>query len=500
VTAVGGEAADVSKAMKVVASFHEMVHCLSWLVPDKTLQVIVGAPRRALTVDVATGTATTADLPEPTFALGCPQRSSQGDVLYERLDDSGRREIMLAPAEGGAERAKAMTTGSDPLWLPSGREFVYTADDTHAAVFSVPVMATSILPGTSEESGMLAEKAVAPDGRLVALRFIDGSFRRRVVIHELPSLSIRESTLFDESAMDLRFGANDDELLFTVGTASGRTLAGLDRRSGLAARLGGIPGRDLRMPRPGDNRIAVASILIESDVWRHEDGKRVTRLTTDGRSYYPDLSPRGDLVAEHAEVGGKYSIRIFPANGPARNVTSGPLDWTPRFLPDGSAWLYADGSRKVIRKCSLEDACEDVLATEEAPFFPVSSPDEGHIAFVTVLGRNNRLKVADARGVVRDLGPARPNCSPHWSSPTRVWALQGTDQAPSWTEYDIDTAAQTRTSPVSESPRTDTGECPFLSAPPGAADAPKVATWSVASTEVGVLPDQQYPQGLGQKP
>jgi hypothetical protein len=496
-TKVRGDAVDLSKTMKVVASFHGTVHCLSWLVPDRTLRVVVGTPRRALVLDVESGMAKAADLPEATFAIGCPQRSAQGDLLYERLDDSGRHEIVLATAEGGDAKAKAMTTGSEPVWLPSGREFVYTADDTHAAVFSIPVMTTSILPGATE-GGMLVEKVVAPDGRLLALRYIDGGFRRRVVLHDLPSLAIHESTLFDESAIDLTFGSNDD-LLFTIASARGRLLAGLDRRSGVAVRLGGVPGRDLRLPQPGNERLAVVSTLLESDVWRHDGAKRTARLTTDGRSYYPDLSSRGDLVVQHDDLALTYSIWLIPAGGPARAVTSGPQDWTPRFLPDGSGWLYVDGSRKMIRKCSLDGACEDVLGTEETPFFPVASPDQGHVAFITVLGRN-RLKVSDGRGAIRDLGPARPNCSPHWSSPTRVWALQGTDQAPAWTEYDVTTGAQVRTSTVTEPPRTEIGKCPFLTAPPGVTDAPRIAAWSAVSAEIGVLPVQQPGWGKGQNP
>src|SRR5262249_8687853 len=112
-----------------------------------------------------------------------------------------------------------------------------------------------------------------------------------------------------------------------------------------------------------------------------------------------------------------------------------------------------------------------------------------------------RLKVTDTKGAIRDLGPARPNCAPRWSSPTRLWALQGTDQAPAWTEYDVETGAQTRTLAVTKSPGADGAFCPFLSPPPGVAAAPSVAAWSSATAEIGVLPAQQpIDPGKGQNP
>jgi hypothetical protein len=495
-TKVAGEVADLSKTMKVVASFRETVHCLSWLVPDRTLEVVVGKPRRALVLDVESGGQTRADLPETTFALGCPQRSANGDLLYERLDDSGRREIMLAAAAVDAANAKAMTFGSDPVWLPSGREFAYTADDAHAAVFSVPVMTTRILPGPVDDGGMLLQKAVSPDGRAMALRYIDRAYHRRIVIHELPSLSVRRSMLFEEEpATNLSFGGNDS-LLFTLGSSRGNVLASLDLGTAVATRLGAVPGQDLGMPRRGDRRVAVVSSLDRRDAWRYEHGKRTARLTSDGESDYPDLSPRGDLVVMHKDSPSTTSIRLFPVDGAARPITSGPQDWTPHFLPDGKGWLYADGARQMIRRCSLAGVCEDVLGTVESPLHPVASPDQRYIAYFTILGRE-RLKITDARGTIRDLGPARPECPAHWSSPTRVWAMQGTDQAPTWAEYDVESGRQTQTLAVDRSVGTGADDCSFLSPIPGAAEAPSVGAWSSARADIGVLPAQQP---FGQNP
>ena len=251
---IRGAAADWSTSSKVVASFHDPVHCMSWLDPDRTLRVVVGSPRRAIDLDVSSMTQRPAPIPEKTFALGCPQRSSRGTLLYETYDDSGRREIALAPSESDIGHARSMTLGSDPVWLPSGNEFLYAADDTHAAVFSVPVMTTSIISESPEHSGLLVEKAVAPDGRSIALRYTDRSLRKHVVIHEVPSLSVLEARVFEDAAADVEFGAADGQLLFSIDDNAGRVLVGFDVRSDEARRWGAIPGRNLRHATSGPQR------------------------------------------------------------------------------------------------------------------------------------------------------------------------------------------------------------------------------------------------------
>jgi serine/threonine protein kinase len=496
---VTGSAADWTRTINVVASLHDHVHCMSWSVPDHVLQLVVGTPRRALDLDVRSGSQRPATLPEGTFAVGCPQRSPMGALLFERLDGNGRHEIALVPESEDARTAKTLTAGSEPVWLPSGNEFVYTADDTHAAIFSVPVMTTNIISESPTDGGLLVDKAVGRDGRSVALRYFDNALRRHVVIHDLPSLAVVRSVILDGTVADLDFGSKNNALWFSIDGAAGNVLATLPLDSPSAVRLGGVPGRNVTMPRWGLDRLAVVSSAFESDVWTVENGKRGDRLTTDGESYYPDLSRNGDLLVEHLNRDGKLSVQLARAGSALRPVTTGPRDLTPRFLPDGTEFLYVDGQRQAIRKCGLTGSCRDVLVTSDVPFFPVASPDQRTIAYVTVVGRN-RLKTVDETGTVHDLGPARPDCPPHWASDSRIWVLQGTDQSPMWAERDAATGHPLTTVRVTESPRRDTKDCPFLSASPGARDARRASTWTREEADIGVISDQQPGVGTGQNP
>jgi hypothetical protein len=53
---------------------------------------------------------------------------------------------------------------------------------------------------------------------------------------------------------------------------------------------------------------------------------------------------------------------------------------------------------------------------------------------------------------------------------------------------------------VTESPRRDTKDCPFLSASPGARDARRASTWTREEADIGVISDQQPGVGTGQNP
>jgi serine/threonine protein kinase len=483
-----GTAKDWAKATSIAASFRETVHCMSWLKPDHVLRLIVGEPRRAIDLDIATKIQREAPLAAETFSIGCPQRSSRGDLLFERFDNEGRHEIMLSPPDSDGHVSKPLTLGSAPVWLPSGSEFVFSADDTHAAVFSVPVMTTSIISETPEDGGILLEKVVATDGKSVALRYMDRSFLRHLVIHGLPSLSVLNAVVFDGAATDFGFWGKAGQLIFALDDTDGKILAELDIPSGIARRLGVVADRSLGTPTRGIERLAITSYRLNSDIWMHHGGQRTIRLTTDGRSFHPDLSEHGDLIAEYVGSDGSLSIHLFEKGTPPRAVTNGPRDVTPSFLPDGTGWLYVDGARLTIRRCKLSGACQDVHTTADFPFFPVASPDQERIAYLTVIGRQ-RVMVVDPAGGVRDLGPARPECPPHWAAANRIWVLQGTDKSPAWAEIDATTGEQLESKAIANSDRNETHDCPFLSPPPAALHRSNVAAWASEETEVRILSD-----------
>jgi hypothetical protein len=495
---VRGQPSDWANTTSVAASFEEPIHCLSWLEPDRLLEVVLGHDRRAVILDVTAKTVQPSPLPPQTFALGCPQRSKRGALLFESFDDAGRRQIMHAPVAERPDQAKAVTTGIKPAWLPSGLEFAYTADDSHAAIFSIPVMTTTIINERAQDAGLLVGQAIAPKGDAIVLRYVDQSMRWHLVVHALPSLEPTYHTTFvDEFATDFEFlDDSGSRLALALSDPAGTILARLDTATNSIERLGAVAGHVLGQPTLGRGTVAMTDVEMRGDVWRVENGVRTVRLTTDGQSYRPDLSAQGDLLVEHMGADLKISIQLRQKGRPPRAVTSGSRDYTPHFLPDGSGWLYVDGARGTIRRCDFAGTCEDVYTSTERdlPIQPVGSPDGTQIAFVTAIGRE-RLKVLSADGRVRDLGPARAECAPRWDRQNHLWALQGTEQKLSWAEVDVSTGELLKTLPVTENVRTEYHDCPPLSGPPEGVPPREVASWSSSLSTIRVVSLQHLPPG-----
>jgi Tol biopolymer transport system component len=421
--------------------------------------------------------------------------------LFESFDEAGRRQIMHAPTAERPDQAKAVTSGIKPAWLPSGLEFVYTADDSHAAIFSIPVMTTTIVNERAQDAGLLVGQAISPKGDAIALRYVDQSMRWHLVVHALPSLAATYHAAFDEIATDFEFlDAGGTHLALSLSDPAGTILARLDTRTNSIDRLGAVQGHVLGQPTMGQTTAALTDVEVRSDIWRIEDGARAVRLTTDGQSYRPDLSSRGDLLVEHMGADLKISIQLRQKGQAPRAMTSGSRDYTPHFLPDGTGWLYVDGASGTIRRCDFAGTCRDVYTSTERdlPFQPVASPDGRQIAFVTAIGRE-RLKVLSPEGQVRDLGPARADCAPRWDRQNHLWVLQGTEQKLSWAEVDSSTGELLKTLPVTEDVRTEYHDCPPLTGPPEGVPPREVASWSSSLSTIRVV-SRQHLLPWGQSP
>jgi hypothetical protein len=280
----------------------------------------------------------------------------------------------------------------------------------------------------------------------------------------------------------IAFWRDDEELGFALANPDRSSWAGYDVRSRSARGIGYIDGRILTMATASVNAVAFKAFVHKSDVWRYQDGKRISRLTDDGANNNPDMSVRGDLIVEHVDASNSSSLLLYSREGSRHFVTSGRHDLTPAFLPDGSGWLYVDGDARAIKKCQ-RDRCETLHIASDVPFFPVASPDQQRIAYVTKVDRP-RLMILERSGETRDLGPARSDCSPRWSAGDRVWVLQGSDASPRWTEINVNTGASTGHEASTGVARDETHNCPFLTDPPTALHRPGVAAWSWEETDI----------------
>jgi serine/threonine-protein kinase len=480
-----GVALDWKQRGHTLASFEEKVHCLSWVDGARALRVVVGSPRRAIDIDATTKARRPSPLASETYAVGCPQQSKRGSVLFERFDEEGRRQIMLSQDEREEHSARRIAEGADPLWLPNGDEFVFDVDGAHAAVFSLPSMTSSLVSGDAPPSSFLVDKAVSADGSSLALRYMDQWSHKHVRTYALPSLQLADSMTFKSGVLGLAYWGDRARLLVAWSASGGSTLAEVDFRAHGARRWAIVSDRDIGLPVASGGEIAFKTVRYRGNVWRVRDGQLGERLTDDGFTMGADLSPNGDLISEHVGNDGTVALQYIPKGSSPRIVTAGPSDFSPQFLPDGSGWLYVDGEARAIRRCTL-GRCETVHAAADYPYFPTASPDTKLIAYVTKVNRE-RLMVLESDGGTRDLGPALSDCAPRWSSSHLLWVLRGTNRDPRWVEVNADTGEKTGRS-ASPGPRLDSvRDCPFVLDPPGTLHPLGVVTKSWEDNDVRVI-------------
>jgi serine/threonine protein kinase len=186
-----GRAADWRKLATVVTEVPAHVHCFSML-DRKTARLVWGTPRRAEDVDLATGRRRPSQLSPETYAIGCPQPSLHRDrLLFTARNGAGAMEIRLSNRADGRD-ATTVTSGFEPLWLPSDDEFVYNVDSFHAAVFLMATSSSSLLsdPDPAERRPIL-EKAASSRGSEVAVLLGSSRSEQLVAIYgggELPLL------------------------------------------------------------------------------------------------------------------------------------------------------------------------------------------------------------------------------------------------------------------------------------------------------------------------
>jgi hypothetical protein len=439
---VGGSAIDVSTARRV-ATFEGRVHCMSLLPGGNTLRVIAGEPREAFEVDTATGARAVSPLRPETFLYGCPVLSSDGrELLYEGIDDTGAHQVLHSRSPDG-QGGRVLTKGRYPEWIPNTEDFVIDLDLTHAAVFSIPVMNSSLVSEDLVGQRRLVEKAVSAHGDLLALRYFDDRGDNLFVVHSLPELQLLASFSLAGSARNLHFDRRTDNLEVSVDGPDGNALlAQVDWRAGMARYQAALADWDLRdaIADAHDTTFLLSRRLLD-DVWEYAAPTAPPRrLTADGGNDNVARSPSGRLLIQSRRRAGGYAVMLFDegASTPT-TTTSGPNDLMPAFSPTGRGWFFVRSDRRAIVRCDSGNSCRELHVDQQRPAWPTPSPDARNLAYLTWLN-TPRLKILSlATGGVRDLGAALVDCAPVWSDDDHVWVLQSSERRREWIELDVRT-------------------------------------------------------------
>jgi serine/threonine protein kinase len=450
-----GTPRDLSRQSTRIAQIDGRVHCFSTLRGGTSARIVWGAPRRAEDIDLTTGSRSPSPLPPSTYQFDCPQLSPRGDqLLFTRLSAGASSQIMRADPRG--EGAIALTSGAEPLWLPSGDEFVFNVDVSHVGVFALPTMTYNILPSNQAQmNGRSYRKAVSPLGDVVAVLYNEGTFDRILEIHSLPDL--KRIAVWQAPNTINQIAFQGGRLTFSDASAPG-TIADFDWRTGQAHRRGYLPGREVfSTASDSDSGKLLLSRVRSSDVWLFDPLAPPRQLTTDGRDYAASWSPSGDVLVGRQLQDGRMVIIRYDHNGAQKQLTNGPTDSLPHFGADGTTWLYADYGRQTIVRCEAS-TCVDIQRGEGLSW-PMLSPDDRFVSFVSEAGTPH-LHIVDKEGRgKRDLGPTAIECAPVWTSATTLWAFSGAGTKRQWNEIDVSTGLKTGRSKLSTNFDPDTQTC-----------------------------------------
>jgi hypothetical protein len=438
--ALGGTAVDVSAARRV-ATFDGRVHCAALLPGGRSLRVVVGEPRQAFDVDTVTGIRAASALRPETYAVGCPVLSSDGrELLFESVDQTGALEIVHSRRPNG-EGGRVITKGANPEWIANTEDFAFDLDLTHAAVFSIPVMNSSLVADDVSGQRRLVEKAVSARGDLLVLRFLDDHGENLFIVHALPGLEALARFSLSGYARNLSFDRRTDLVQVSVDGPEGNAwLALVDWRAGMAHYQASLSEWDLRHALTDElDTTFFVSRRLAQDVWQYRSaGAAPIRLTADGSNDNVARSASGRLLIQKRRRNGSYVLALFEPGAPSPTfVTSGPSDVMPAFAEKGRDWFFVRSDRQAIVHCDAESSCRDIHVDPQQPAWPVPSPDGTAVAYLTWLN-TPRLKLLSLRDrVSRTLVAAMVDCAPIWSDNGHLWVVQASERLREWTEIEV---------------------------------------------------------------
>ncbi len=237
-------------------------------------------------------------------------------IAYITVDGTiGEQVSRLVIADADGENARVLVESGDPLmsptWSPDGRKIAYVSFEKKRSSVYVQTLRSGARQRVSSREGVNGAPAWSPDGRKLALTLSKTDGNLDVYTLDLASQVLTRLTERPSIDTEPAWSQDGDEIFFTS-----------DR--------GGRP-QVYRVPATGG---------------------RAERVSFEG-SYNarPRLAPGGQELAVVHNDRGNYRIALIELKrGVTQVLTSGSLDESPSFAPNGETLIYAtrQGERGVL--------------------------------------------------------------------------------------------------------------------------------------------------------
>lgn len=248
-------------------------------------------------------------------------------VTSERGYEGGQR-VSLKVADSDGHNPQTIVSSRDPImspaWSPDGRRLAYVSFENRQTAIYIQELASGQRERVAGFKGINGSPAWSPDGRSMAVTLSKGG-NPDIYVLDLVSRDLRQVT--DHFAIDTEPAWSPDggHILFT----SGR---------------GGQP-QIYKVPAAGG---AASRVTFENDY--------------NGRASY---SPDGRSIVMVTRVGGSFRIGLLDTStGITRSLSSGGLDESPSFAPNGTMVIYGTlhGGRGVLSAVSVDGAVSQRLS------------------------------------------------------------------------------------------------------------------------------------------
>jgi TolB protein len=251
-------------------------------------------------------------------------------VSEERQPNAAPRyRLIVADADGENRRVIADSPQPlmSPAWSPDSRRLAYVSFEGDQQAIYIQTLRSGTRDRVSARTGVNSSPVFSPDGRQLALTLSPDPGNLEIFTLDLGTQVLRRLT--DNPAIDTE----------AVWSPDGQTIYFTSDRSG----------------SPQVYRVPVAP------------GGRAERVTFEGiYSARPRISPDGKQIAIAYGQNNTYRIgTVDIASGVLQILTSGRLDESPSFAPNGAQIIYAtrEGNRGVLASVSTDGRIRQEIAS-----------------------------------------------------------------------------------------------------------------------------------------
>jgi hypothetical protein len=457
------QARSLADRTRLLAQVDGRVHCLSRL-PDGSLGMIWGEPRRAEKLDPRSGAREPwavpprsyelppTDLPDPVDNK-CPQMGPDGKrLLYWGVGAGNQRAVFLQ--EDVDASPTLLTAGSMPVWHPKGELLALRVDDHHPGLFDLQSGHLTVLPKPRDDMLVLSQLAFDTGGRHLLVRSVDGAVGYAVSRYDLERLPRVEGVLVrraldaPEHIVRLTIGASlpSGDVVHAMMPGGAYGIAAINWDAPHVRWVGELQPLDITSSlATAETGLVLLARRWTSDLEVLRNGEVVRTVVADHPVGASGANARGDVVAQ-VDRGGRIMVLLYRAGErQPRVLGSGPVDGGPSFSPDGRSVLFARSDTSLgldyVMLCSLDGACRQVGSVPNSSDYLRLSPSGDQVAYIGWTPYPH-VRMLDLRnGASRVLVVGLP-CAPRWLGPN-LWIAKGSSEEFSWVELEPATGRAT---------------------------------------------------------